>query len=553
MPVFHIADTRCSVIVRRACRRYALRGSQIGTQNSTFPYKLQPTRSLIVENGASATSAASHASCAWWRRWRDYSCAVLNRLGGVSNRRAFSSNGNEPDGDAVEQNLPESPSSSLPSESDRPSDSAEALRISHLIRRYSMLRPEDRQLLAQGRTTTAHDGVKAWHQFRVQGIDDHLLLLEDEERERRERTERAARLREMYKPSYMRRRKQRVKRVQQSEEQTPPIVAANFTDEAQTLSLVEDIHKAEVYEEICARLAKQWKVRDTTSDRFFDVFAQAVRQDLMDHSRPTLVNEFTDFDNPYMLKRQAIKRLLEERGIRNALDESLIDKYLDRRPDLVKLRLAARLPPEVVEPLVAFHGITNYSFDKRGRLGQKVEALEKAVDAAHKEMDSVLAVMPENQCTDMIHKNHPFRNHFGFISAVPWGTAGSVTMGSERRGIEKELEQIRYPTLQRVAHTLPKDSKYRAAVAHAIRVLERSRGWDFESKVKAINTLIEVYNSLPPSVVYERHLDKAFPMLRMPGMTTQTKSRNSVYCRGLKYIRSLTTQKPLSVRLAKKK
>lgn len=41
-------------------------------------------------------------------------------------------------------------------------------------------------------------------------------------------------------------------------------------------------------------------------------------------SRPTLVNEFTDFDNPYMLKRQAVKRLLEERGTRNALDESLV-------------------------------------------------------------------------------------------------------------------------------------------------------------------------------------------------------------------------------------
>lgn len=41
-------------------------------------------------------------------------------------------------------------------------------------------------------------------------------------------------------------------------------------------------------------------------------------------SRPTLVNEFTDFDNPYMLKRQALKRLLEERGTRNALDESMV-------------------------------------------------------------------------------------------------------------------------------------------------------------------------------------------------------------------------------------
>lgn len=37
--------------------------------------------------------------------------------------------------------------------------------------------------------------------------------------------------------------------------------AANFTDEAQTLNLVEDIHKAEVYEEVCARVDKHWRVR----------------------------------------------------------------------------------------------------------------------------------------------------------------------------------------------------------------------------------------------------------------------------------------------------
>lgn len=85
----------------------------------------------------------------------------------------------------------------------------------------------------------------------------------------------------------------------------------------------------------------------------------------------------------------------------------------------------------------------------------------------------------------------------------------------------------------------------RAIVAHAIRVLERSRGWDFKDKLKvgageaaevkkqpelsrslcmfclswhglpqAVSTLIEVYNHLPPSATYERKLDEAFPVLR---------------------------------------
>ncbi|KAL8425703.1 hypothetical protein Efla_003081 [Eimeria flavescens] len=372
-------------------------------------------------------------------------------------------------------------------------EAAEDLHVSRMIRRYAMLRPEDRWKLVQAHEEQCERSAQSWEDFRAQNVDDRLLSWDVAKRERQERSERLLRLREMYKPAHLRRRKQKVKRVQQLEEEAPAVVAANFTEEAQTLSLVEDIHKAEVYEHICSRVIFQWKDRDPLSDRFADIFAQAVREDLMDQgqwlhnvacSRPTLVNEFTDFDNSYMLKRQALKRLLEERGTRNALDESLIDKYLDRRPDLVKLRLAAKLPPEVVEPLAAFHGLTHYSFDKRTRLGQKVDAVGKAVDNAHCDMDTVLKHVPENQLSDMIHKNHPFRNHFGFVSAVPWGTVGSVSMGAEKPMIEKELERVRYPTLQRVAHSLPKDAKYRAIVAHALRVLERSRGWDFESKVK---------------------------------------------------------------------
>lgn len=42
-----------------------------------------------------------------------------------------------------------------------------------------------------------------------------------------------------------------------------------------------------------------------------------------------------------------------------------------------------------------------------------------------------------------IHEFHPFRNHFGFVSAVPTGTAGSILMGREESGTDKELRMIR--------------------------------------------------------------------------------------------------------------
>ncbi|CDJ30769.1 uncharacterized protein EMH_0033010 [Eimeria mitis] len=333
-------------------------------------------------------------------------------------------------------------------------ESAEQMQVNRLLQRYRMLRPEDRMRLIEEHAKAGRSSMTGWRQFRAKGMDDELQSWEADKRKREEQHERVLRLREIHKPAHLRRRKRKLKRVQQSEQQTPPVV------------------------------------------------------------RPTLTNELTDFDNPYMLKREAIRRLLEERGARNALDESMIDDYLDRRPDLAKLRLCAKLPPEVVEPLAAFHGLTNYNFDKRIRLQQKVNAMFRAVDAADSELDKVLGNLEENQRSDMKHELHPFRNHFGFVSAVPTGTVGSITMGREESGTDKELRKIRYPTLQRVAHTLPKDPKYRAIVAHAIRVLERSRGWDFQDKVKAINTLVEVYNHLPPSATYERKLDEAFPVFR---------------------------------------
>ncbi|OEH76275.1 hypothetical protein cyc_01119 [Cyclospora cayetanensis] len=409
-----------------------------------------------------------------------YACLTFNSLNCVPRNRALSSSTRDSErlpASASEQRGKQTEETSQRSDhmgcEDSVKDPAQNSLVSRLLRRYGMLRPEDRRLLLQAHRISVQSQGLEWHSFRAKGMDDHLQS------------------------------------------------AANFTEEAQTLSLIEDIHKAEVYQEICAKLQAHWEVRDFLSDRFVDIMKQAIRLDLMDQRqgnaafplchpaclpasflfpvRPTLVNEFTDFENPYMLKRQALKRLLEERGTRNAVDESVIDTFLDRRPDLVKLRLSADLPPEVVEPLAAFHGLRSFSFDKRNRLKQKVDALFKAVGSAHKGLDSLLGDLEENQRSDQISKAHPFRNHFGFASSVPSGTVGSVTMGREDSGVDLELKTIR----QGDSGTC--NSR-----------LGAFEGLGFQGQIKsAISTLIEVYNYLPPSATYERMLDKAFPVFRL--------------------------------------
>ena len=49
---------------------------------------------------------------------------------------------------------------------------------------------------------------------------------------------------------------------------------------------------------------------------------------------------------------------------------------------------------------------------------------------------------------------------------------------------------------------------------HAIQVLERSRGWTFSDKLKAVNVLKEVLDNLPSSRLIEGKLEKALPVKR---------------------------------------
>ena len=53
-------------------------------------------------------------------------------------------------------------------------------------------------------------------------------------------------------------------------------------------------------------------------------------------SGEVLTHELADFENPYMMRRSALERLLQERVVRNQLDERCLPRLLDRHPDLVK-------------------------------------------------------------------------------------------------------------------------------------------------------------------------------------------------------------------------
>lgn len=77
-----------------------------------------------------------------------------------------------------------------------------------------------------------------WQELRAKGIDNQLQSWEAEKREREEQQERTLRLRDIYKPAHLRRRKRKVKRVQQSEEQAPPVVYASIAQSTNSIRVL---------------------------------------------------------------------------------------------------------------------------------------------------------------------------------------------------------------------------------------------------------------------------------------------------------------------------
>jgi hypothetical protein len=305
-------------------------------------------------------------------------------------------------------------------------------------------------------------------------------------------------------------------------------------------SLLEDCWKADYHANL-HRLAEQMiperQPLATRTDRVADVLAASLRKHVTEQNRPVFTHELADFETPYMSKRSTLERLLQERCVRNQLDERCLPRLLDQMPALVKLRSGASLPPEVLEPLAAFRGDTRWHFDAQERLSQKLSAVDSALHAVSSggKLGEVLKAVPEN-AEDRADKvpgiHHPWRNHVGFESAVPQGFAGGTRMGQPMNAMDAQVLRLRYPTLQRVSHTLPADPKWRAHVARSIRVLERSKHWDFRSKLRAANSMKEVYDNMRPSNYYTASLDEKLPINRVASHLKRK------YAPGVQYIKT---------------
>ena len=327
-----------------------------------------------------------------------------------------------------------------------------------------------------------------------------------------------------------------------------------FQDEWRKQSILEDLWKSEYYRQHHRKLREAGALELSfpvpfrffqdipereplafRSDRLADVLKTALRSEYADQNRPVLTHELADFDNPYMMKRSSMERLLHERCVRNQLDERCLPRLLDQHSDLTKLRRQASLPPEVLEPLAAFRGDVRWNFNSRARLNQKLQAANAALHAISKSssIEGVLGALPENQVDEPEQQlediHHPWRNHLGFESDVPRGVAGGTKFGQPEPELESQIARLRYPTLQRVAHTLPSDPKWRAHVVRSIRVLERSKDWDYNSKLNAINRMKEVYDHLKPSEVYTSALDEHLPVNRVSSRIKRKYARDVQY------------------------
>jgi hypothetical protein len=328
----------------------------------------------------------------------------------------------------------------------------------------------------------------------------------------------------------------------------PALEHWRFQKENQIKSLIEDKWKADFYVSMCQRIQDTLRPDSSPadSDSFNSVLRRATEKYLRNESRPVLTNELGDYYNPYMMKKATTERLLHESCVRNKLEESLVPELIANEGEFVKLRSQADLPPEVLEPLQAFRGIVDWSFDPEARMDQKLSKVENLVNSILK---------------DQPYVEETRRADSGFNSVVPRGRRGGWGHGKPASKDQEYQQSVRYPTLQRVAHSLPKDPQYRSQAIHAIQVLERARGWELSDKTKAINTMKEVLDNLSPSKMIVGKLEKALPLVRYgrfaPGNLPYThkfvrrKPSNLLRRNRIRmYFRSVTAITPLSRRWA---
>ncbi|GAB65458.1 hypothetical protein PCYB_061900, partial [Plasmodium cynomolgi strain B] len=341
---------------------------------------------------------------------------------------------------------------------------------------------------------------------------------------------------------------------------------------AEQYTLIEDLYKAYIYSRAFTTLSNQYRTRHTISNDFLHVMISAIRSSILERVNPTLVNEFAHFKNPYMLMKRALENFILHGHVKNPYEESLICEHLKRKTYLNVLKLdSAEVPLEVYEPLASFRGDVNYNYDMREKFASIVRTQLDILDvvaggvtdtmsnttgddttrseSTSAQLNAVLRILPENAREPF--QNYPFDNLKALKTQMRKKYVGGIKNSKPINVEDEELSHVRYPNLQSVAHSLPTDSKYRANVIHAIRVLERSKHWDHASKIKAINTLVDVWNDMHSSDHYEDLMDKYLPVIYTKDMLRKTRTRQDTYNRGLVYVQSLTTQKPLGARQKK--
>ncbi|SOV77232.1 conserved Plasmodium protein, unknown function [Plasmodium sp. gorilla clade G3] len=349
-------------------------------------------------------------------------------------------------------------------------------------------------------------------------------------------------------------------------------------------TLIEDMYKSYIYSIAFTLLNNQYKTKHCITNNFVHVMINTIRNEILQKIRPTLINEFSIYKNPYMLLKNAMFNFILHQYVKNPYEESLIDSYINEKIYMNILKInSASVPVEVYEPLVAFRGDVNYYYDLKEKFNDIIDTSQNIIniltkknmddkqkeyhnndnkydytsskDSTMKEeqldsiINEILKILPEN--IKYHYENYPFENLKSFKSKKKKKYVGGIKNNKPVNIEDEELSIMRYPNLQCVAHSLPKDEKYRDNVIHAIKVLERSKHWDHQSKIKAVNTLIQVWNNMNSSDYYENILDKSLPVLYTKNLLRKTKTRKDTYNKGLTYIQSLTTQKPLAMRLKK--
>ncbi|SBS81509.1 conserved Plasmodium protein, unknown function [Plasmodium ovale] len=472
--------------------------------------------------------------------------------------------------------------------------------VERLLEKYKNLRSNDRiKLISSHLKNVKEKNVEDIYEF---------VKREEEEKEIQEEYEVKKRMRilKLRKPAYLQSKSVK-KKVNNdfdfSSEYTEKTCLQKEKElkDIEKYTLIEDMYKAYIYSKAYTMLNNKYITKHNISNDFVHVMVNTIRQYILEKIRPTLINEFGVYTNPYMLFKNSLQNYLLNQYVKNAYEETLMDDYINRKTSLNILKInSANVPVEVFEPLASFRGDVHYNFDPREKfkvsigtslriLGALTDAVNKGAankgaantgavntgaantGAANEVIDNpsreqggdktkmyereddlvnkILSILPENK--KFPFENYPFENLKSFRTHIQKKYIGGIKNSKPLNIEEEELNNVRYPNLQCVAHSLPRDVKYRDNVIHAIKVLERSKHWDHASKIKAINTLIDVWNNMHSSGHYENVLDKALPAIYTKDMLRKTRTRKDTYNKGLTYIQSLTTQKPLHARSKK--